>query len=146
MEHYWSGYKETNYNVRQMKNKLQSLIEIGGVDSRSSFWERLLEQVGPTHSVDGRLLWPRAAYEVAQMDHLRCAQRIIWAAFCFHNGVPFGLMILTAHYSGVLKNDDAYLDLMNSWSDAGKERMAKMTNLLTYDRYCQHLASRKRSR
>lgn len=138
MQHYWSGFSQPSYNVSEARARLKLLMDIAKDDKKTELWANLLDHVGPMYSSSGKLLWPKIALELTRIDHFRCNHRIAWAAFCFLNGVPFGTMVLLAHYSRVLKNEDAYVDILNSWSDKNKPVLSKMVNLLTWDRFQQH--------
>ena len=69
-------------------------------------------------------------------DHLTVKDRFIWSAFCYMNGVPFGLMVSYAVKTKRLRDDNAVDDILNSWTPDRKIKMERMDNLLTYDRYC----------
>ena len=144
MEHYFRGYREASYNIHTMRHRLSEIIACSPDSDLSSLREIVSESAGPMWAADGRLLWPKVAFKVYSLNHLRWPDRIVWSAFCYHNSVPFGVMILVAHLSGVLKNDDAYVDLLNSWSDSRRSALDRMSNLQTYDRYISSSSGKKK--
>lgn len=87
-------------------------------------------------------MWPLVAYNLLQLQHWDYRNRITWSAFCHHNSVPFGLMVLYPFKKGVLKDQEAVADLLNSWCDTKKVLLDNMINLYTYDRYLSSNAFR----
>ena len=104
-------------------------------ETPQSTWSSIVELVGDIKTPDGRTHWPYTVLEVLEKDHLRMRDRLIWSGFCYQNGVPFGLMIAYPHLCGALRDEAAYMDLMNSWCNDKRALMDSMTNLMTYDRF-----------
>ena len=142
MQFFHSGYPEPTWSSEELRRRVETIMRLLHGETRTTMWTSITELAGETHYSDGRVKWPYAAYNVLSKKTLSSRERLIWSGFCYHNAVPFGLMFAYPYLCGVLSDESARFDLMNSWSNHKKPLMDSMLNLMTYDRYVSYLSTR----
>jgi hypothetical protein len=122
-----------SYSNTIRKQRLELLVDNRTVDE---ILEAIIELAGREYDQNNKLLWPLCVKKTVESDHFRVKDRLIWSAFCYNNGVPFGLMVNYVVKGRKLGDDNAIDDILNSWNPEKKVKMAKMSNLMTYDHFC----------
>lgn len=142
MEYELSHGFTTPTSTRQLLHtRLQAISEYMNNCSCYECFQTIQELAGPlVDRSTGKVLWPLRVKSAINKHHFKCADRITWAAFCYLNSVPFSYMVYYAHSRKVLKDDQAYMDLMNSWCPNKIPTLESMTNLYTYDRFMQTIS------
>ena len=135
LENYYSGFENETYSSEELRRRLLIVLKPMQEDNIFSVWDTVIDLAGPIETPDGRTQWPNCVKEVVKLSHFRCRERIIWSGFCYHNGIPFGIMVAYAHFKKVLRDEAAYADLLNSWCATRKLKLDGMLNLKTYMRY-----------
>ena len=120
MEHFLKGFKEPIDDDQEFKRRLDIILPYTEKETEESLMAAITAIVGPPHE-EGP--WPWVVGEAINRKRLDHTDRIIWAAFCIHNHIPFGLCIGFAHKAKMLRGQGDYVDLMDYWCDGFKSRM-----------------------
>jgi len=118
-----------NERVKYLTKEDESLTTI-------QLFDHIQELAGRMYDTNNKLLWPLCVKNALCCKKFDVKTRYIWSSFCYNNGVPFGLMFNYVYRTHRLNDQNAVLDIINSWNTNSMQRMSKMTNLLTYDRFC----------
>ena len=135
MEHFLKGFKEPidddDYD-NELQRRLNIVLPYTALETADSVMKAITAIVGPGYE-EGP--WPWVVGEAMNRKYLDHTDRIIWAAFCIHNHIPFGLCIAYADKAKMLRNEGDYVDLMDYWCDGFKSRMDTL-NFLRIDPDC----------
>ena len=143
MQFFHSGFPTATYSKSEIDRRLQLILSFVRDETPASLWDSIIENAGDIQMDHGRIRWPLVVCEVVKSAHFGWRERFIWSGFCYHNAIPFGLMVAYPHASKVLRDQNAYADLLNSWATANRPKLDKMNNLMTYDRYTNLLQSKR---
>ena len=124
MQHFLLGYADPATSSEQFQLRLQEMLPIIANETAASVKQTIIALVGKEKTDDGVLQrWPYAVSRVLRHRYMCPIGRHLWAAFCYHNDIPFGIMLAYPHLRGMLRNEAAYMDLMNSWCVGVRDRL-----------------------
>ena len=124
MEHFFLGYAYPVTTSDEFQLRWQEIVPLFANETSASVKRTIIASVGKEKLEDGVLQrWPYAVSRIIRNNYMCSIERHLWSAFCFHNDIPFGLMLAYPHFRGMLRDEAAYMDLMNSWCVGVRDRL-----------------------
>ena len=135
MEHFVNGWDNSPLTTEEFQNRMQIIKRYIDKDTSITVMESIIALVGKKYSDDGLYCrWPYAVIRLIEKDAMDDIDVILWSAFCYHNDIPFGMMIAYPHHRGMLPDENAYMQLMNTWVDDNVDRMRSMATMIIVDK------------
>ena len=124
MEHFLLGYADPVTSSEEFQLRWQRLLPYIANETPASVKQTIIAVVGSQKLEDGVLQrWPYSVSRIVRNSYMCSIARHLWSAFCYYNDIPFGLMMAYPHLRGMLRDEAAYMDLMNSWCVGVRHRL-----------------------
>ena len=125
-----NGWKTQTGSKEDMRQKMEILKRYIGEETSDSVFASIVALVGNQYSNGGRFSsWPAVVTHIIYKDTMCCTDRMVWAAFCFYNRIPFGMMVAYPHLRGMLRNESSYINLFSTWTDMCGDDMRSMESM-----------------
>lgn len=135
MDHFLKGWMDLTESKFEMLARMDILMRYIRKDTYQTVMDTIIALVGKPESEDQKFYrWPAVIDHIINKRTMYDTDMLVWSAFCFHNGIPFGLMVAYPHLRGMLRNEDAYLKLMATWSNEMSDGMRSMAQMKVVER------------
>lgn len=136
MDHFLKGWKQMNGTKEELRERMEILERYIGNETRQSVLDSIIALVGPPYGDEHHRFhrWPAAVSDLLYKESMNQTERQLWSAFCFHNGIPFGMMVAFVHARGMLQSESAYINLFATWSELMEDEMRSMASMAVVDR------------
>ena len=128
------GWRHHTGSKEDMRQKMEILNRYIGQETAQTVMESIVALVGDQYTAGMNFnRWPAVVSHIIYKETMCCTDRMVWSAFCFHNNIPFGMMVAYPHHRGMLRNENAYINLFSTWSDMCRDEMRSMQSMRIQD-------------
>lgn len=130
MEYFLRGFGDVTTDSDEHHRRMATIMRYIGQETAASVMQSIISLLGKEHNEDGTHRWPYIICHILHKDSFSSTESLVWSAFCYHNEIPFGMMVAYPHHKGLLQDEAAYIHLMDTWCTNMQEDIVSMGSLL----------------
>ena len=133
MEYFLRGFGDVTETSEEHQRRMSIILRYIGHETADSILSSIIALIGKEYNDDGTHRWPYIICHITRKDSFSPTDSLLWSAFCYHNEIPYGMMLAYPHHRGLLCDESGYIYLMDTWCSNMLDAIISMGTLTVRD-------------